>query len=65
MVLEATNKLRKVGRYGIMIYVPSALARDSQFPFQEGQKVKLRIDSESGRLIVEAADPPAHDSSDT
>lgn len=51
MVLEVTSKLRKVGRYGVTIYAPSALAQNSQFPFKEGQVLQLRIDAENQRLI--------------
>jgi len=52
LVLEARGRLRRVG---LMIYIPMVLARDSQFPFREGQELVLRIDVERRRLVVEAA----------
>ena len=33
------------------IYIPTELARDSAFPFKEGDKVKVRI--EGNKLIIE------------
>ncbi|MDD5615231.1 MAG: hypothetical protein PHH85_03435 [Candidatus Methanoperedens sp.] len=35
------------------IYVPTEVARDSLFPFNDGEKVTIRIDD--GRLIIERA----------
>jgi len=35
------------------IYVPTEVARDSAFPFKANEKVKVRIDVENKRLIVE------------
>jgi hypothetical protein len=34
-----------------MIYLPAAVAKDSQFPFKASEEVKIRIDGE--RLIAE------------
>jgi len=55
MVLEARSKLRRAGRYGMTIYLPTALLKDSQFPFRLGQTVTICIDPKRRRLIVEAA----------
>jgi hypothetical protein len=33
--------------------IPSALATDSNFPFEEGEQVKITIDSQNKRLIAE------------
>jgi hypothetical protein len=35
------------------IYVPTEVARDSAFPFKANERVKVKIDVENGRLIVE------------
>jgi hypothetical protein len=37
------------------IYVPTELARDGLFPFKEGEKISLKIDSKNGRLLIEKA----------
>ncbi len=35
------------------IYVPTEVARDSAFPFEANEKIKVRIDVENKRLIIE------------
>ncbi len=35
------------------IYVPTEVARDTSYPFKEGEKIKIRI--EGKRLIIEKA----------
>jgi hypothetical protein len=35
------------------IYIPTDLARDSAFPFKKDEKLKLRIDPQNKRLIIE------------
>jgi hypothetical protein len=37
----------------IFIYIPTEVAKDSAFPFSANQKVKVRIDPENKRLIIE------------
>jgi hypothetical protein len=37
----------------IFIYIPTEVAKDSAFPFETNQKVKVRIDPENKRLIIE------------
>lgn len=39
------------------ISVPQALVKDSKFPFVAGEKVRVSIDVEGNRLIVEHALP--------
>lgn len=34
------------------VYVPTEVAKDSQFPFQAGELVEVRIDSKNKRLVV-------------
>jgi len=42
---------RKYDRF--FIYVPTEVARDSAFPFKEGEKLKIRIEKE-GLVITKA-----------
>jgi len=35
------------------IYVPTEVARDGTFPFKVNERVKVKIDSESHKLIIE------------
>lgn len=35
------------------VYIPIEVARDSAFPFQEGDEVEVIVDMENNRLIVE------------
>jgi hypothetical protein len=38
------------------VYVPIEIARDSAFPFKANEKVKVKIDLENKRLLVEKAE---------
>lgn len=38
------------------VYVPRAVSNDSCFPFKANQKVKVRIDTENKRLVIENAE---------
>lgn len=38
------------------IYVPTEIARDGLFPFKAKEEVKIRIDRENNRLIIEKPD---------
>ena len=40
------------------IYVPTEVARDGLFPFRTNEKVKVRIDAENHRLIIEKITSP-------
>lgn len=35
------------------IYIPTEVARDSSFPFKVKEIVRIRIDKENNRLIIE------------
>ncbi len=59
-MLEAISKLlnrptqtagKQYDKY--YIYLPTDLARDSAFPFQKDEKLKIKIDKENNRLIIE------------
>ncbi|MHB1907757.1 MAG: hypothetical protein ACYCQJ_02655 [Nitrososphaerales archaeon] len=54
MVDKAEVKIYAVGsRHSVNL--PSDLVRDSQFPFEAGEKLIIRIDKD--RLIIERASP--------
>ncbi len=52
MVKENSGRFGKAskGETGI-VYVPADLVKDSSFPFTDGDRLQIRI--ESGKLIVE------------
>ncbi len=37
----------------LFIYIPTDLAKDSAFPFAADEKIKIRIDKENNRLLIE------------
>jgi len=53
MVLRARTKISgdERGRK-LRIYIPSALALDSAFPFKKGDKVIIEIDKDNKCLII-------------
>ena len=55
MVLEVIVRLRRASSGGdtLVLTIPSVLVRDSSFPFKPDQYVKIRIDRENMRLVVE------------
>ncbi len=56
MVLEGDGKFHEPEASRAYIYVSQKLVNDSAFPFEDGQPLHLRIEPETGRLIVEASD---------
>jgi len=53
MVLEEETKLVKSpNAYTQYLIIPSAVVRDSQYPFKDGGKVKIRVDVQKEMLIV-------------
>jgi hypothetical protein len=54
MTLEAKGRLLESGPSRTVVYVSQEVASDSQFPFERGQDLWLRIEPEEGRLVVEA-----------
>ncbi|MHA1582815.1 MAG: hypothetical protein ACTSYM_10050 [Candidatus Baldrarchaeia archaeon] len=53
LVLEKETTITREGRSGAKIYIPADIVKDSQFPFEIGEKVLIKIDIENSRLIVE------------
>lgn len=56
MSLESKGRLHEPEASRTIIYVGQDVAGDSQFPFEDGQDLWIRIDAEEDRLIVEAYD---------
>ena len=52
MVLEGRGKFLRPERSRMLLYISTKIADDSQFPFEAGQEVWVRI--EGKRLVVEA-----------
>lgn len=46
---EKETQLYKFGRGGSCIYIPMDIFKDSAFPFQINEKVRMRID---GRKVI-------------
>lgn len=51
MVLEGRGKFLRPERSRMLLYISTKVADDSQFPFEPGQEVRIRIEGTS--LIVE------------
>lgn len=56
-MLQARSYLRKKihvsGNEYYYIHVPSKLAHDSQFPFKEGDELRISVDTSRNRMIIE------------
>lgn len=53
MSLEGDGRLLEPEGSRTLIYVSQKVASDSAFPFEAGEKLRITIDSEGERLIVE------------
>ena len=38
------------------VYIPSEVSKDSAFPFKPDQKLKVRIDVENKRIVIEKSE---------
>ena len=56
MALEGSGKFVRYERSRTLIYVSAKVCDDSNFPFQPGDALNVRIDRKAKRLIVELAD---------
>ncbi len=50
MTLEGQGSIYQHAKGRLVIYIPADVTKDSAFPFEVGEKVKVRIDGEG--LIV-------------
>lgn len=57
VMLQARGFLRKKthvsGNEYYYIHIPAKLARDSQFPFKDGDELRIAVDTFRNRMIVE------------
>jgi hypothetical protein len=64
MVLEEeTNIVQSKNAYTQYLTIPSSLVRDSQYPFKNGDKVKITVDPTHRILMITPAEKPDQDSS--
>ncbi|MCL7384185.1 MAG: hypothetical protein LZ172_06870 [Thaumarchaeota archaeon] len=59
-MLQARSYIRKKihvsGNEYYYIHIPSKLAHDSQFPFKDGDELRIAVDVSRSRMIIEKID---------
>jgi len=56
MVLEGEAKIvQSPNAHTQYLIIPSAMVRNSQYPFKEGGKVKIKVDGQNNTLIITSA----------
>lgn len=59
MVTQAETKLvQSKDAHTQYLVIPSVMVQDSQYPFREGEKVRIIIDSYRKMMIIRAAEEP-------
>jgi ribosomal protein L21E len=53
MVLEGTGKFWEHTKGKLILYIPADVHKDSQFPFKPGEKVKITIEPERKKMMVD------------
>ena len=53
MVLDGSGRLYEHTKGKVVLYIPADLHKDSQFPFNIGEQVKLKVDPKAKKMIVE------------
>jgi len=53
MTLEGLGRFWEHTKGKLILYIPTDIYKDSQFPFKPKDQVKITIDSHNKRLIVE------------
>ncbi len=56
MSLEGRGRIYEYQEGKVIAYIPASVHRDSAFPFRPGQQVRVRIEPEEHRLVLEAED---------
>lgn len=52
-MIKDKSKIDRVGKFGgARVYIPSNIVNDSQFPIKLGSEVTVRIDTNTGELII-------------
>lgn len=52
MVLEGLGRFWEHTKGKMILYIPTDIYKDSQFPFEPKEQVKVKIDTENNRLII-------------
>lgn len=55
MALLGTGRFYKFEKSRSFIHVAQVLVRDSQWPFEDGEPLRVTVDAEKGRVVVEKA----------
>jgi hypothetical protein len=59
MVLQVETKLvQSKDAHTQYLVIPSAMVQDSQYPFKEGEKVRIVIDPYRKMMIISSAEEP-------
>lgn len=53
MVLEGLGRFWEHTKGKLILYIPADVYKDSQFPFEPKEQVKIIIDPENHRMIIE------------
>jgi|GEM_PF-6761129 len=53
MTLERLGRFWEHTKCKLILYLPSDIYKNSQFPFKPKDQVKIKIDTKSKRMIVE------------
>lgn len=56
MTLTGPGRFGEYERSRALIYVSQDVVKDSAFPFEHGDELRITIDSEKDQLIIERAD---------
>ena len=56
MVLEGLGRFWEHTKGKLILYIPADIYKDSQFPFKPKQQVRVRIDPDKDRIIIEKKD---------
>lgn len=55
MVLEFESKIvQSKSAHTQYLVIPSVMVQDSQYPFKEGEKIRITIDTSHKRMIIES-----------
>ena len=52
-MLKSTSKIKGKKYERFLVHIPSAMAKDSQFPFNAGQELMITVDPK-GKIILTA-----------
>jgi hypothetical protein len=56
-VCDLPNRKKGIEYHRMFLYIPSAVAKDTSFPFKKGDHIRVRIDND--KLSIEKEQPSA------